>query len=97
MGFRENKENTAAGRKRYAPKDCHPEQLEKIKDFHKESKDLRIYELLSSKSVRRSFDALTLAQDDSFFVARFYEGRIEPCVALLPAMTLFRRNYYGRI
>ena len=31
----------------------------------RESKNLRIYLLLSRKTVRRSFDALTLAQDDS--------------------------------
>ena len=37
---------------------CHPERLEKIEDFRKESKDLRNNFTANVPSVRRSFDSL---------------------------------------
>ena len=42
-----------------APKSaCHPERLEKIGDFQKESKDLRTVFSAKVSFVRRSFDSL---------------------------------------
>ena len=43
---------------------CHPERPEKIEDFRRESKDLRTNLTVKVTLVRRSFDSLSLAQDD---------------------------------
>ena len=44
---------------------CHPERLKKIEDFQKESKDLRTDLTAYVPVMRRFFDSLSLAQNDT--------------------------------
>ena len=55
---------------------CHPERLKKIKDFHKESKDLRTDPTANVIFVRRFFDALRLLRMTDLGLVLFWRLHI---------------------